>query len=85
MKYTKLSRTIFRRSKIILDNSPAILYNNPMKKYKKKPWSEAERNILKQYYYHASIDEVMHMIPERSETAIRNQVAYLRKRSIRFK
>jgi hypothetical protein len=56
-----------------------------MKKYKKKPWSEAERNILKQYYYHASIDEVMHMIPERSETAIRNQVAYLRKRSIRFK
>jgi hypothetical protein len=85
MKCTKLSRFIFSRSKILLDKLPTMNYNNAMKKYKKKPWSEAERNTLKQYYYHASIDEVMYMIPERSETAIRNQVAYLRKRSIRFK
>ena len=72
-------------SEKFLDNLPVFNYNTPMKKYKKKPWSEAERNVLKLYYFHASIDEVMHMIPERSETAIRNQVAYLRKRSIRFK
>jgi hypothetical protein len=56
-----------------------------MKKYKKKPWTEQERKNLKQYYFHASIEEVMDMIPDRSETAIRNQVSYLRKRGVRFK
>jgi len=56
-----------------------------MKKYKKKPWTEAERKILRAYYYHAHIDEILYMIPDRSETAIRNQVSYLRKRGVRFK
>jgi hypothetical protein len=56
-----------------------------MKKYKKKPWTEAERNTLKAYYFNASIDEVMDMIPDRTERSIRNQVSYLRKRGVRFK
>jgi hypothetical protein len=55
-----------------------------MKKYKKKPWSELERRTLREYYYHISIDELMEMIPDRSERAIRNQVLYLKKRGVRF-
>ena len=56
-----------------------------MKKYKKKPWTELERNTLRAYYFNASIDEVMDMIPDRSERSIRQQVSYLRKRRVRFK
>jgi len=68
-----------------LDNLPVFNYNTPMKKYKKKPWSEAERRLLSVYYYHASIDEICCMIPDRSEQAIRNQVNYLKARGFRFK
>ena len=85
LKYNKLSRKIFRRLKKVLDNIANLEYNILMKKYQKKPWSQSERKILSLYYFHASIDEVMGMIPDRTETAIRNQVAYLRKRGIRFK
>jgi hypothetical protein len=56
-----------------------------MKKYQKKPWSTEERKLLALHYFNASLEEVMQMIPGRTETAIRNQVAYLRKRSYRFK
>jgi hypothetical protein len=85
LKYNKLSRKIFRRLKKVLDNIANLEYNILMKKYQKKPWSQSERKLLSLYYFHASIDEVMGMIPDRTETAIRNQVAYLRKRGIRFK
>jgi len=56
-----------------------------MKKYKKKPWAEQERETLKLYYFHATIEEMMFMLPGRTLTSIRNQVSYLRKRGIRFK
>lgn len=85
MKYDKLSRIIFGRLKKVLDKCVILEYNTPMKKYQKKPWSVSERKLLSLYYFHASIDEVMDMIPDRSETAIRNQVGYLRKRGYRFK
>lgn len=80
-----LSRIIFARLKKVLDKIAIFRYNTLMKKYQKKPWSESERKLLSLYYFHASIDEVMDMIPDRTETAIRNQVAYLRKRGYRFK
>lgn len=83
---TRLSRFIFGRyAQIVVDIEPLFVYNTPMKKYKKKPWTEAERNTLKAYYFNASIDEVMDMIPDRTERSIRNQVSYLRKRGVRFK
>ena len=81
-----MSRFIFGRyAQIVVDIEALFVYNTPMKKYKKKPWTEAERKILRAYYYHAHIDEILYMIPDRSETAIRNQVSYLRKRGVRFK
>jgi hypothetical protein len=56
-----------------------------MKKYKIKPWTDNERKSLATFYFHASIEEVMHMIPDRTEQAIRSQVSYLKKRGYRFK
>ena len=64
---------------------PMFRYNSLMKKYKTKPWSDNERKALATFYFHASIEEVMHMIPDRTEQAIRSQVSYLRKRGYRFK
>tara|TARA_R110000822_G_scaffold118371_1_gene251100 strand:- start:1511 stop:1684 length:174 start_codon:yes stop_codon:yes gene_type:complete len=56
-----------------------------MKKYKKKPWTDVERKTLAAHYFSQDIEDMMGMLPERTEQAIRNQVAYLRKRGIRFK
>jgi hypothetical protein len=56
-----------------------------MKKYKNKPWSDAERKMLAARYFHTPIDEIMSLIPDRSMQAIRNQVSYLKKRGYRFK
>jgi len=70
--------------KKFLDKVLAFGYNTCMKKYKRKPWTDTERKTLAKYYYHACIDEVCNMLPERTEQAIRNQVSYLRKRGYRF-
>jgi len=59
-------------------------YNNPMKIYKKKPWTTTERKLLALHYFNIPLEELMELIPGRTETAIRNQVSYLRKRSYRF-
>ena len=56
-----------------------------MKKYKKKPWSMHERRVLSEYYFTLNIEDIMELLPERTEQAIRNQVNYLRKRGYRFK
>jgi len=56
-----------------------------MKKYKKKPWTDVERKMLAAHYFVQDIEAMMNMLPERTEQAIRNQVAYLRKRGVRFK
>jgi|TARA_B100002019_G_C21238185_1_gene583963 hypothetical protein len=55
-----------------------------MKKYKKKPWTVEERRILAAHYFHLNLEDLMYMLPDRTEQAIRNQVAYLRKRGYRF-
>jgi hypothetical protein len=64
---------------------PPFRYNSLMKKYKTKPWSDNERKALAVLYFHASIEEVMDRIPDRTEQAIRSQVSYLKKRGYRFK
>jgi hypothetical protein len=56
-----------------------------MKKNKTKPWSDADRKTLAMYYFHASIEEVCSLLPERSIQSIRNQVNYLKKRGYRFR
>jgi hypothetical protein len=55
-----------------------------MKKYKRKPWSEAERRVLTTNYQTMDIKELTFLLPDRTVQAIRNQAAYLRKKGIRF-
>ena len=71
-------------SKKFLDKTLPFRYNTSMKKYKSKPWTDTERKTLARYYYHACIDEMCSLLPDRTEQAIRNQVAYLRKRGYRL-
>jgi|TARA_B110000977_G_C11076299_1_gene491319 hypothetical protein len=56
-----------------------------MKKYKRKPWTDTERKTLAENYLSIDIELMMHLLPERSQQAIRNQVSYLKKRGYRFK
>lgn len=56
-----------------------------MKNYKRKPWTDDERKILAEYYTQLNIEDLMYLLPGRSEQAVRNQVAYLRKRGYRIK
>jgi len=55
-----------------------------MKKYKRKPWTEAERKVLTTNYYHMDIDILAEILEDRTATAIRSQVWYLKKRGVRF-
>ena len=59
------------------ETSP-IIYN--MKEYQKKPWSQDERNKLRNHYYVATEKELLDMLPGRTLNSIRKQVSYLRKR-----
>ena len=56
-----------------------------MKKYKKKPWTNAERKVLLTKYKYIDIDQLAEYLPGRSITAIRSQAWYLRKRGLNFK
>ena len=44
-----------------------------------------ERRVLSEYYFTLNIGDIMELLPDRSEQAVRNQVNYLRKRGYRFK
>ena len=56
-----------------------------MKKYKKRPWTTDERRVLASHYYNLEIEDVVRLLPGRTEQSIRNQVSYIRKRGYRFK
>lgn len=56
-----------------------------MKKYDKQPWSTSERQVLRDYYYILSIENLIQVLPGRSPNSIRKQVAYLKKRGWYFK
>ena len=56
-----------------------------MKKYRKKPWSEAERKLLLTNYNYMDVNKLAEFLPGRTTTAITSQAWYLRKRGIRFK
>lgn len=55
-----------------------IIYN--MKEYEKKPWTQDERNLLRNQYYFNNEEELLQMFPGRTINSIRKQVSYLRKR-----
>ena len=59
------------------ETSP-IIYN--MKEYQKKPWTQDERNILRNQYYCKTEEELLQLLPGRTMNSIRKQVSYLRKR-----
>lgn len=58
------------------------MYN--MKDYQKKPWTHAERNLLRLHYYFKTEEELLEMFPDRTINSIRKQVAYLKKRGWSF-
>jgi len=68
-----------------LDKTLILGYNIHMKKYKKKPWTNAERKVLLTKYKYIDIDQLAEYLPGRSITAIRSQAWYLRKRGLNFK
>jgi hypothetical protein len=55
-----------------------------MKKYKKEPWSDAERSLLKDYYYTLSREELYKILPDRTLNAMVKQVIYLKKKGWTF-
>ena len=56
-----------------------------MKKYEKEPWSDAERNLLREYYHTLSSDELSKILPGRTRNAMAKQVQYLKRRNWSFK
>ena len=56
-----------------------------MRQYEKAPWTYKEREKLAHFYFHAGIEEMMAILPGRTENAIRKQVVWLKKRGYRFK
>jgi hypothetical protein len=56
-----------------------------MKKYKKKPWTEAERKVLLTNYNHMDGTKLADSLPGRSPTAITSQAWQLRKKGLIFK
>jgi biotin operon repressor len=62
-----------------------MLYNILMKKYKKKPWSDAERKVLLTNYNYVDKEKLAEYLPGRSPTAITSQAWQLRNRGLIFK
>lgn len=56
-----------------------------MKKDKKQGWTDRENKVLALMYYHASMEELLELLPKRVEYDIHKQVVHLRKRGQRFK
>ena len=50
-----------------------------MKNYEKKPWSRGERIVLEKWAGLRTARELAEMLPDRTETAVRKQIEYLRK------
>lgn len=55
-----------------------------MKEYQKKPWTQSERQLLREKYGRVTMHHLLELLPDRSENSIRKQVYYLRKRGWTF-
>jgi hypothetical protein len=47
-------------------------------------WTDKERNLLKEFYYAVTPEELELLLPGRTRSAIYNQVTYLRTRGWTF-
>lgn len=54
-----------------------------MKNYKREPWTRGERMLLEKWAGLRTYSEIAEMLPKRTETAVRKQIEYLRKRGWR--
>ncbi len=54
-----------------------------MKNYKREPWTRGERTLLEKWAGLRTYTEIAEMLPKRTETAVRKQIEYLRKRGWR--
>lgn len=55
-----------------------------MKKYKSKPWTEQENELLQEYYHNLSLNALFAILPGRSRRDIDAQAHYLKTRNRRF-
>lgn len=55
-----------------------------MKEYKKKPWTDDERQYVRNNYGFLNMEELLEGLPGRTENSVRKQVSYLRKRGWAF-
>ena len=69
----------------MLDNKLVMLYNKSMKKYKNKPWSQAECKLLLVNYNYVDKEKLVESLPGRSATAIISKAWQLRNRGFIFK
>ncbi len=89
---------ITKKSRIIFCKHYSISYDLSLKYFltfvlsfgiiytmKKIPWTQAERNLLKDYYYTISRRELHKILPGRTINAMVKQVGYLKKRGWYFK
>ena len=55
-----------------------------MKEYKKKPWTNDERQYVRNNYGFLNMEELLEGLTGRTENSVRKQVSYLRKRGWTF-
>jgi len=55
-----------------------------MKIYSKKPWSQRERQLLKEVYGSSNEEQLREHFPDRTYNSVRKQVSYLRKKGWTF-
>ena len=51
---------------------------------KKRPWTVIEKQTLKRYYGVLSIEDLLELLPGRTQNSIYKQVSYLRQRGWTF-
>ena len=56
-----------------------------MRNYKQEPWSYKERQILTNYYYMVSTNELLELLPKRTAESCRTQALRLRREGWHFK
>ena len=82
---TRKSQEVFLTVSLkkLLTNSLIFYIICTMKNYKREPWTRGERILLEKWAGLRTYSEIAEMLPKRTETAVRKQIEYLRKRGWR--
>jgi len=82
---TRKSQEVFLTVSLkkLLTNSRIFYIICTMKNYKREPWTRGERTLLEKWAGLRTYTEIADMLPKRTETAVRKQIEYLRKRGWR--